>query len=253
MIPGWYDDPFAAMPDLLRWWDGTTWTSHVTSKSALAPAPAPAAWALFAPDPHRDLEDELRSARFARIAVVVAAVLTAVTALSSGWLFSGLRRQLREIMDGNDTTTTNTFPHGGRVALLYLVQFAGLGLSVFLMIWLFRAATLARRAGLPARREPVWAIVGFLVPVVNLWFPYQVAADCLRPDDPHRRLVSAWWAFQIGQLVLGASTGAASVFSASVALVLGIATAVCAGLYAYTGVRMIDAIGGAHRRLLAPT
>ena len=58
-----------------------------------------------------------------------------------------------------------------------LITLAVLGLEVFFMIWLYRAAGLARKAGLSARRDPVWAILGFIVPVVNFWFPYQVARD----------------------------------------------------------------------------
>jgi hypothetical protein len=57
------------------------------------------------------------------------------------------------------------------------------------MIWLHRAATFARRARLPARRATVWAWLGFIIPVVNFWFPYQVATDAMPPGDPARRLV----------------------------------------------------------------
>lgn len=249
MIPGWYDDPFAATPDLVRWWDGATWTSHVTSKAALVPIPQPGPWALFAPDPRRDLDDELRAARPARVALVLAAVLSSISMLASGWLFSGLRRQLREIADGNGTRTSSPVLNG-RSALIYPLSLLALGATVFFMIWLYRAATLARRAGIPARREPVWGIVGFFVPVVSFWFPYQVAADCLRPDDRNRRLVAAWWSFQITQLVLSATAGVTALFSTWAAVVVGIAGAVAAALTAYAGIRMIDAIGTSHRRLV---
>ncbi len=249
MIPGWYDDPFAATPGLLRWWDGATWTSHVTSQAALAPVQAPNPWALFAPDPQRDLDDELRSARLARIALIVAAVLSSISMLASGWLFSGLRKQLRDIANGNDTRPSSPVL-SGRSALIYPVSLLALGATVFFMIWLYRAATLARRAGIPARREPVWGIVGFFVPIVSFWFPYQVAADCLQTDDPNRRLVAAWWSFQIAQLVLSGAAGVTALFSTSAALIVGIAGAVAAALNAYNGIRMIDAIGTTHRRLL---
>ena len=169
--------------------------------------------------------------------------------LASGWLFSGLRTQLREIADGNDTRPSSPVL-SGRSALIYPLSLLALGATVFFMIWLYRAATLARRAGLPARREPVWAIVGFFVPVISLWFPYQVAADCLRADDPNRRLVAAWWSFQIAQIVLSGAAGITALFSPSAALVVGVVGAVAAALNAYTGIRMIDAIGTTHRRLV---
>ncbi len=252
MIPGWYDDPFAAVPELLRWWDGTTWTSHVTSKAALAPAPAAAAWALFAPDPRRDLEDELSSARLARVAMVVSAVVSAGYGLLSVWLFRDLRTQLRAIADGRDSAVTHGLTPGETV-VAYAGQLVSIAALAAIVVWLYRAATLARRSGLPARRQTGWAIGGFFVPVVNLWFPYQVAADCLRPDDPSRRVVGAWWTFWLMQQFGLVVTIVTSLFSGSAGLIAGLITAVVAALAAYTGIRMIDAIGGAHRRLLAPT
>src|SRR5215469_13406444 len=38
---GWYPDPYG-VPDLLRWWDGSTWTQHTHRGSAPAPSAGPA-------------------------------------------------------------------------------------------------------------------------------------------------------------------------------------------------------------------
>jgi hypothetical protein len=38
---GWYPDPYG-MPDLLRWWDGSTWTQHTHLGNAAAPSDGPA-------------------------------------------------------------------------------------------------------------------------------------------------------------------------------------------------------------------
>jgi hypothetical protein len=38
---GWYPDPYG-VPDLLRWWDGSTWTQHTHNGSAPGPSDGPA-------------------------------------------------------------------------------------------------------------------------------------------------------------------------------------------------------------------
>ena len=50
-----------------------------------------------------------------------------------------------------------------------------------------------RRAGVPTQLSPVWAVAGFFVPVVSLWFPYLAVRDVL-VQSPARRRVAWWWA-----------------------------------------------------------
>lgn len=54
------------------------------------------------------------------------------------------------------------------------------------------------RSGAAARLSPVWAILGWIVPVVNIWFPYWVLRDCFPPHETNKRdLVLRWWLLQI--------------------------------------------------------
>jgi hypothetical protein len=68
------------------------------------------------------------------------------------------------------------------------------------LVWFFR---IRHNAGLwgPQRRDRGWAFWGWLVPVVNLWFPYRIAADASTPEQvgpvesrTTLALVRAWWA-----------------------------------------------------------
>src|SRR3977135_4748383 len=59
---------------------------------------------------------------------------------------------------------------------------------------MFRAAVVAKLLGLPARRSPALAAFSFLIPIVNLWWPYQSACDLLPPGHPGRHVVGRWWA-----------------------------------------------------------
>lgn len=43
------------------------------------------------------------------------------------------------------------------------------------------------------RHSRVWVWLGWLVPVVNLWYPKQVAEDIWRTVGPPSRTISKWW------------------------------------------------------------
>jgi hypothetical protein len=118
------------------------------------------------------------------------------------------------------------------------------------MIWLYRAAKLARKAYLPAKRDPVWAILGFIVPVVNFWFPYQVARDTLAPGDPRRRLAARWWTWYLISALGGGVVGIASVLSEGAGVVLAVADSIAYLLTAAYARKLIAAVGEAHGELV---
>ena len=122
---------------------------------------------------------------------------------------------------------------------------------VMLIAWTYRCATAAAVLGIPARREPIWAIVGWLVPVIGYWFPYESVRDCLPPDHPARRDVLRWWLGYVAAAVV-APTAIVLAFVGTTPFV--VAFAVLAVLDVVTlviGLRVANAIDDAHRAALA--
>jgi hypothetical protein len=138
-------------------------------------------------------------------------------------------------------------------AAVVATEFIGVGAfvaEIFVMIWLYRAAKFARNAGLPARRDPVWAALGFFVPIVNFWFPYQVAADSFPRTDRNRRLAGRWWTWYLISTVFVAVVLIASAFSTTAGVILALVGAGAYALAAVYGRRMITAIGTSHDQLM---
>jgi hypothetical protein len=96
------------------------------------------------------------------------------------------------------------------------------GLSILFVVWFYRARINAERHGYPQRRARGWAFWGWIVPIVNIWFPFQIMGDIWRaglPADQRREtawLPALWWTCWLlsGLGIFGA--GAMSVNSGSV-------------------------------------
>jgi len=71
--------------------------------------------------------------------------------------------------------------------------------AVFL-IWFYEARASAERGDLPQRRALGWAFWGWVIPLANLWVPFQVMRDIWRASQPPGRrgnilwLPALWWA-----------------------------------------------------------
>ena len=96
------------------------------------------------------------------------------------------------------------------------------GLSILFVVWFYRARINAERHGYRQRRARGWAFWGWIVPIVNLWFPFQIMGDIWRaglPAEQRREtawLPALWWTCWLlsGLGIYGA--GAMSVNSGSV-------------------------------------
>lgn len=73
-------------------------------------------------------------------------------------------------------------------------------------IWLLGLRTVAEvvAPGQTHRRSQIWAVAGWAVPIVHLWFPLQVVADALSAvGGRSRRLLAAWWTTWLLASVVG--------------------------------------------------
>ncbi len=227
--PGWYPDPYSN--GLLRWWDGAQWTAHTVPLHGPSSA-----------DPRQDLESEQRAARRAAPAVVGIAVIGAANAVVFATVVGQTYRDYLDGVRAYDNGDRVTLPAQPSLGWGWLTGARRAGLTVLFMFWLFRAAKLARNAQLPAKRDPVWAFLGFFVPVVSLWFPYQVARDTLAPNDPRRRIAGLWWTWYLIATIGAGAVGAAAVFSEGVGLVFAVADAAAYLLAAAYARKLIAAV-----------
>ncbi|MFE3635002.1 DUF4328 domain-containing protein [Streptomyces sp. NPDC059168] len=96
----------------------------------------------------------------------------------------GVHRPLNGLEDSYHVVTSL----GGGVAFVCALLF---------LAWLWRVRDNARvLSGRPAKYLGIWVYLGWIVPVVNLWFPRGIVADAFRSTAPERRLpvsVNVWW------------------------------------------------------------
>src|SRR5437762_8516846 len=100
--------------------------------------------------------------------------------------------------------------------------------------------------GLRLRRSPTLAAAGFIIPIVNFWWPYQAAADLLPPGSPDRRLAGWWWGSYIATIPLAFVVGGLSLVSTAMALVPAVVEIVLLVVMVTAGRGLIEAVGRAH-------
>ena len=264
--PAWYLDPGDSGG--WRWWDGARWTDHVAPPTgppswALNPtgppptAGAPPGWALqpglpgpgWRPDPRAGLASEERVLPWARVAVWLLPAIQVAYALTVGVVFHHFIDQVRAAQAAGAPIPTFSQSSDSWIDLFVL---AIGGTEVVLMIWSFRVATHARNMGYPARLKTYWAVLGWLVPVVSLWFPWRVITDALPPwATDARRRVTRWWLLNIlgtiGLVLLGVVAG----FAPAVLAVVGVGGVVLVVLVGSAGTAMLAAVTEEHRQATA--
>jgi hypothetical protein len=178
---GWHADPWGV--GAVRWWDGRQWTGHVSGPPATADKPVNAT-------------AERALARWLRPTLILAAVSSAASQVSSVDQIQWIADHWDRLMSGKTTTSQLPTPAGGIVgAVAQTSTIFGVAAVVLFLMWFYRAATNGWAAGLPARRSPTMATVSFIIPILNLWWPLQSTLDMVPADTPNRNLIRWWWVF----------------------------------------------------------
>lgn len=174
--------------------------------------------------PRAAVESERGIARWLRIVILIDAGLFVLQLLGAGATWRQLVDDIRGDEDFSMSFSAWSFPG----------SFLLIG-TVLRLIWLIRAAEAGKRLGHPARRNPTLAGFGWLIPVVNWWWPYQDVKALIPPGDPDRGRAGWWWALHlIGQFSAFAVIAAA--FHPFPVLVASIAV----GALAYTAAAIIE-------------
>jgi hypothetical protein len=189
--PGWHPDPW--LPGGLRWWDGSEWSQY-----AVPPADPWAGMATtYAGTP--DIEGAQRWSNWASKALLVQGLVGAANALVVPLIYAPLFDQFQEIFDhtaGDPITTHTVNPFATLVS--QLGSLVTLGALVTIIIWTYQATKTVNALGRITTHTPGWTIAGWLVPIINFWFPYQAVRDLLPEDHPDRSRVGWWWACYLG-------------------------------------------------------
>jgi hypothetical protein len=96
----------------------------------------------------------------------------------------------------------------GLPALVAVSKWGFLAAMVMFVVWFYRARVNAEGHGWPQRQSPRWAILAWVVPVLNFWVPFQIMADIWRAGLPEQAragralLPGIWWAFWLAFLCL---------------------------------------------------
>jgi hypothetical protein len=230
--PGWHRDPWGLAA--LRWWDGATWTGHVSGPPDAGGA---------------NIAAERNLARWVQPALLVGGFAQAFAILGSVPQAQWLVTHWEEI--NRPSGPVPQMPVTTATSLAQLSGFLGIAVGVLFLVWFYRAASTAWSSGLPARRGPLMATFSFVIPVLNLWWPYQATLDMVPATDRRPSVIRLWWALWLlgtlcGLLVLPA----AAVYTETVARVVagvGAAVMVAAALAARAVVAYVT---DAHSRLV---
>lgn len=95
------------------------------------------------------------------------------------------------IFVGQRHLTWGTDTHTRPLVVLSVISAAAT--AIVFLIWFRRARIAAERLDWRQRRARGWAFWGWVVPVVNLWIPFQIMSDIWRAGLPPARRASTAW------------------------------------------------------------
>ncbi len=219
----------------MRWWDGVRWTEHTADWTGIRPAATP----INQPDQAALLEREQKVAPWLRGLLLLWPI---AVALSLG----GVVSSVDQIASGTEDSSLPTLWWVGQLGGL-----VGIAVTVLRVIWLYRAATLARSLGFGARREPLHAAIGWLVPIINYWWPYQGVTDLFPMSERPDRRIAWWWATSIASQLALILMIAVPFVPAPVAVLLVVGALAPAVASAALEVGLVRDAGAVHERLVS--
>jgi hypothetical protein len=223
----------------MRWWDGAQWTGHVSGPPAALARPV-------------DVVGERALARWTRPALIAGGVAYAISMLASvdqaHWVvdnWSGLTDAGSRVPDP---------PAGTLASLASVASIVSILVGVLFLLWFHRAASNGWSSGIPARRGPAMATLSFLIPVLNLWWPYQATLDMVPADEDGRSVIRWWWVLWLTGTLCGLLVyPATAVFDTAVARAVAVVGGVAMLAAAFAGRAMIEYVTGAHESMVART
>jgi hypothetical protein len=121
----------------------------------------------------------------ARLLTILLLLTAAVSGLSAGFEISQIQllTSISDYTDVNEETRwAHTFVRNTLLASRLTLYGA---IAVTFIAWIHRCRINVRAFGCRRFRYPrIWAIVGFLIPILNFFRPYQVVSEVWRASDP---------------------------------------------------------------------
>lgn len=162
----------------------------------------------------RHLESERSAARWARLAMLWGGPAQALATFTSALLLRDFADDFRRALESDGEVRGLADSGGAGLNLLnQLASLAFLAAGVLFLFWFYRSCTLAREAGLPARRSTGLALASWIIPVINWWWPYQSTVDTLPRHHPGQPQVLRWWLLWIGASSASLLVAVAAFFS----------------------------------------
>lgn len=192
-------------------------------------------------------------------AIVLASAWTVTRVLTLLLAPQGAEAMTRAAEAGLAAIDSDFTAYDGMGVLSVVVQIAAF---VVTSLWLYqsRSTAVAANPTFVHKRGPVWAWLGWWVPVVSFWFPFQVVRDVRRATAPGPVSgIEGWWGAWIiflctsnlaGRLTAAGSPGSAeSAADVMVALEAVSTVAMIVGLFLW--IRIIRDVTGAQEARIA--
>lgn len=193
--PGYYPDPDD--PTRRRWWDGTAWGPYPPPAIERGEEVAPAF------DAERRLAGLCVRALLVGIALLIGSSVTQIVTAPN--TRAQVKESIEAVQEGRQPHTIDSDSSDATAgAIGQLCTLGSLVVGVIFLMWSYRAAQVARAAGLPGAWPPLWAWLGWFIPFANFVIPYLVTRAFFPTDHPSRSTVGRWWSAYIAMYVGGA-------------------------------------------------